>query len=186
MEAATRLFARKGYYATSIADLSASVEVTKGALYHHFENKEAIFFAVIEKIRTMWTKIVARDVLKSRDALERLSRLVDNHARLIVENESFCLVVNALMMEMDGVNPAFLSALYQIYIELAGFIEQIIRKGQDSHQIRSDIDPRLMALTTVGMLRGIGCSRPIFQRMDVDFQALMETLKKVLIASLKP
>ena len=51
---ATRLFARKGYFATSIADLAAAAEVTKGAIYHHFENKESVFFAVIENIRLTW------------------------------------------------------------------------------------------------------------------------------------
>ena len=51
IEAATQLFVRKGFYGTSISDLAQATDLTKGALYHHFENKEAIFFAVIESVR---------------------------------------------------------------------------------------------------------------------------------------
>ncbi|MEW5816884.1 MAG: TetR/AcrR family transcriptional regulator [Spirochaetota bacterium] len=183
---ATRLFIRKGFYATSIADLARSVKVTKGALYHHFENKDAIFFAVIETIRKTWKDGVARGVLKSKDALTRLAVLLDNHARLMAQNETFCLVLNSLMMEMEGVNPAFIITLQEIYVELVRFIEQIIRKGQTARQIRSDLDAKLTAFHIVGMLRGTGCSRPIFARLDVDYLSLIETLKKVLLSGLKP
>lgn len=184
--AATRLFARKGYYATSIADLAEAVEVTKGALYHHFENKEAIFFAVVEKIRHAWWNVVARDVLKARDGMSRMSRLMDNHARLIAENESYCLVLNSMMMEMEGVNPDFLSTLQSVYVELASFIEQIVRKGQTAGQLRSDIDAKQTALTMVGILRGTGCSRPIFERLGVDYVEIVETSKKLVLSGLKP
>jgi AcrR family transcriptional regulator len=183
---ATRLFVRKGYSATSITDLSNAVEVTKGALYHHFENKEAIFFAVIDDIRATWRDVVAREVIGSRGALERLERLFDQQARFLSKNESFCLVLNGLMTEREGVNPSVLEAVQEVYAELTRFIEVIISKGQASLQIRTDLDARLTALTIVGMLRGTGCSRPLSERMEVDYAAMMETLKLVMIRGLSP
>ena len=46
IEAAAQLFVRKGFYGTSIADLAQATGLTKGALYHHFENKDAIFDSI--------------------------------------------------------------------------------------------------------------------------------------------
>jgi AcrR family transcriptional regulator len=183
--AAARLFVRKGFSATSIADLSRAVKVTKGALYHHFASKEAIFFAVIETIRSAWRSAVAREVVGSRDAVARLETLLDSHARFLEANEAFCLVLNGLMMEMDGVNPRYLSALQEVYGELARFIESIVRKGQSAGQIRTDIDAKLASLAVVGMLRGTGCSRPKTERALVDYTTLMGTLKKVLVDGLR-
>jgi len=184
--AAMRLFVRKGFYATSIADLAEAVEMTKGALYHHFENKDAIFFAVIEAIRKTWREMVGRDVLKPRNALDRLGALLDSHARLIEENEAFCLVLSGLITEMEGVNPAFLKKLQQIYADLISFIEQIVGKGKEAGQLRSDLDPKLTALAIVGTLRGTGCSGPIFRRLGVDYREMMQSAKRILLKGLEP
>jgi AcrR family transcriptional regulator len=182
---ATRLFARKGYFATSIADIATAVEVTKGALYHHFTSKEELFFAVLENIRQTWEGTVARKVAESSDAVAALSALIEGHTLLFKENEYFCLALNAMMMEMEGVNPAFHSALQEIYVEFTEFMAEMLEKGQAAHQIRADLDPRVLAFTLVGTLRGAGCSRAMFERMDADFAAMMDALKKVIIAGLK-
>jgi AcrR family transcriptional regulator len=42
-------FGRKGFYSTSVADLAQATGLTKGVLYHHFENKDALFFAVVQR-----------------------------------------------------------------------------------------------------------------------------------------
>ncbi len=182
--AASRLFVRKGFAATSIADLAKAVKLTKGALYHHFESKEAIFFAVVESVRTAWSHSVAREVAGSRDAQSRLETLLDSHARFLQSNESFCLVMNGLMMEMEGVNPRYLGALQQVYAEMARYIQQIVKKGQAAGQIRGDIDAELIALSIVGTLRGTGCSRPKAERERVDYVTLMEAVKKMLVGGL--
>jgi AcrR family transcriptional regulator len=49
VKAAKELFAARGYAGTSIEDVLARVGVSKGALYHHFPSKEALFQAVFEE-----------------------------------------------------------------------------------------------------------------------------------------
>ena len=182
---ATKLFLRKGFFATSIADLAAAVDVTKGALYHHFESKEAIFFAVVGTIKKTWRDTVAREVIGSRDPIQRLETLLESHARFLENNESFCLVLNGLMMEMEGIKPKYLAELQSAYAEMALFIEQILRKGQRSGVLRSDVEPKLASLAIVGMLRGTGCARPISERMKYDYDAAMDILKKIVIQGLR-
>jgi AcrR family transcriptional regulator len=48
LDEATRLFAMRGYAATSLEDVAAASQVTRGAVYHHFEGKRALFEAVLE------------------------------------------------------------------------------------------------------------------------------------------
>ena len=47
---ALRLFAQKGYEATSIFDIAHELEITKGAIYKHFKNKQDILNAIISKM----------------------------------------------------------------------------------------------------------------------------------------
>lgn len=48
--AARRLFSRRGYAGTSLDEVCERARVTKGALYHHFQNKEDLFIAVLEEV----------------------------------------------------------------------------------------------------------------------------------------
>ncbi len=48
---ALRLFAQKGYEATSIFDIAQELQITKGAIYKHFKNKQDILDAIISKMK---------------------------------------------------------------------------------------------------------------------------------------
>jgi AcrR family transcriptional regulator len=50
VDEARMLFARRGYHAASLDEICAGAGVTKGALYHHFKNKEDLFLAVLDDI----------------------------------------------------------------------------------------------------------------------------------------
>ena len=184
IQAATELFARKGFYGTSIAHLAQAVGLTKGALYHHFENKDALFFAVIASMRDDWNREVGHAVVQGEGAITRLSILLDEHTRLLNKNDMFCLVLSNLMAEMEEANPEYAAVIREIYEELTGFIERIIKKGQRTGELRSDLDARLFAFSIVGVLRGIGCY-PMLGQMGADRMAMTETLKQMLFEGIR-
>ncbi len=59
VDAAEQLFAEHGYQATSLEAIVAGADVTKGALYHHFSGKQAIFEAAFERVEARATQGVA-------------------------------------------------------------------------------------------------------------------------------
>lgn len=69
---ATGLFAAAGYEATSIETVLAASGVSRGALYHHFENKEALFVAVFE---TVEARIAQATVDASRGIADRVEAM---------------------------------------------------------------------------------------------------------------
>ncbi len=52
LDEATRLFATRGYAGTSLEDVASASQVTRGAVYHHFAGKQALFEAVIDRQET--------------------------------------------------------------------------------------------------------------------------------------
>ena len=59
VEVAERLFTAHGYSATSLDAIAAGADVTKGALYHHFSGKQAIFEAAFERVQARATTGIA-------------------------------------------------------------------------------------------------------------------------------
>ncbi|GAA4431879.1 TetR/AcrR family transcriptional regulator [Actinokineospora soli] len=49
LEAATRRFATDGFTATGLEDIAGDIQATRGAVYHHFASKRAVFEAVLEE-----------------------------------------------------------------------------------------------------------------------------------------
>src|SRR5262245_34882164 len=52
VDVATRLFAARGYEATSIEAVLQETGMSRGSLYHHFAGKDALFSAVLERLET--------------------------------------------------------------------------------------------------------------------------------------
>ncbi|ALG08885.1 TetR/AcrR family transcriptional regulator [Kibdelosporangium phytohabitans] len=52
LAAATRRFAAQGFAGTSLEDVAADIQATRGAIYHHFANKTALFEAVFDQLET--------------------------------------------------------------------------------------------------------------------------------------
>lgn len=60
VDVAEQLFTAHGYTATSLDAIVAGADVTKGALYHHFSGKQAIFEAAFERVESRATTGIAR------------------------------------------------------------------------------------------------------------------------------
>ena len=71
VEVATELFTEQGYAGTSLDEIVAGARVTKGALYHHFSGKQALFEAVFEKVEDDASKRIRKAVRATNDPWER-------------------------------------------------------------------------------------------------------------------
>lgn len=67
VDSAKSVFAIKGYAATSIDDINNAAKVTRGALYHHFENKTDIFRAVFEEKEQELVEVITTAAARAAD-----------------------------------------------------------------------------------------------------------------------
>jgi len=71
VDVATELFTDRGYAGTSLDEIVAGARVTKGALYHHFSGKQALFESVFEKVEESAARAIHRAVRGNRDPFEK-------------------------------------------------------------------------------------------------------------------
>jgi AcrR family transcriptional regulator len=95
IEAAQRLFTEQGYTATATADIVAAAQVTRGALYHHFQDKEDLFRAVLEATEAETVQRVAA-AAQGGTPLAQLHAAIDAFFEICLDP-----VVQRIMLE-DG------------------------------------------------------------------------------------
>jgi AcrR family transcriptional regulator len=72
VETATRLFATDGYAATSIEAVLRKCDVSRGALYHHFPSKQALFEAVFEGVEAQVAQRILASAGRAKDPIDAL------------------------------------------------------------------------------------------------------------------
>ncbi len=185
MEAASRLFARHGFYGTSMADLALETGLTRAAFYHHFESKKALFFAVVQSAKEKWAEAVGEKAIQAPKPLDELLIPFASQARLLGEAPTLRLVIMGLTAVMEEANPRWLADLQGVYLGLVESVEATIRDGQNRQQVRRDVDGRLIALNLIGLLHGVSCFG-ILADLGLDPETVINAAGPVILDGLRP
>lgn len=81
-QAALRLFLNEGYHATTMQQLVAATDVSKGAFYHYFDSKEALFLHAVETYLVAHYEQFAWEELAQEELAAAEARIADHYARL--------------------------------------------------------------------------------------------------------
>jgi TetR/AcrR family fatty acid metabolism transcriptional regulator len=150
LDAAVRVFARKGYHESRVGDVAKDAGVAYGLVYHYFESKEAVLEAVF---REAWGRLLAalREAEESdQSAPERLSTVVKIVLRTWRDDPD---LVRLLVREITR-SPQLQREIDEIAQAFA-VLERIVASGQAEGTIRTDVDPRLAAWMLYGALEEI-------------------------------
>lgn len=134
LDCAQELFFTAGYEATTIADIIARAGVSKGGFYHHFDSKEALFEALIERL----IEAVLADVQETLEApgLDALTRLNTffahaRHWKIDTAANIRGLMEAALRADNDALYHRVTMAMARVMTPvLTALIEQGMRDGQ--------------------------------------------------------
>lgn len=77
LRTAARLFATRGYERTSIADLVEACELSRGAIYHYFDSKEAILFAMLDSLVRSLLANLEQAAGSGGEPLEKFERAIE-------------------------------------------------------------------------------------------------------------
>jgi AcrR family transcriptional regulator len=86
MTAAARLFARRGYHAVGINDISGELGLTGPAFYRHYPSKEALLIAVLDDAITAHLEDAVDLVRSINDPVEALQAMVANHVQFVLNH----------------------------------------------------------------------------------------------------
>jgi AcrR family transcriptional regulator len=158
LHAAAQLFRERGYDAASMNDLAAALNLSKGALYHHFQSKDEILFHIMEHAMDITEEQVKKPVLLLTDAQERLRACIRLHIHVVLQTRDREITV---MLHENHPLPAeyrrLINARKKEYVH---FVERLIEDAQhaDAQHARtstSRVTPKAAAFALLGMINWI-------------------------------
>lgn len=163
LEAAEGLFAEKGFDAVSMSAIAALANTSKPNIYHHFENKNALYFAIVKKAVSRTTALL--DAIE--DAPGTFSQhLVDfssGHLNNILENVKSTQLV--LREALSGGSERGREISRHVFKDVFSRLIDMIEKGQLKDEFRKDIDPTLAAFMIISLNSFYFQSKPVMQYM---------------------
>jgi len=131
----------KGYQNASIDDILANTQVTKGAFYYHFKNKDEMGLAIINELMKPALTESFSELLKNHDnPLDSIYNLIYH---LLIENDflkvEYGCPASNFTQEMTPWNETFSKALNKITQEWIDTMTTVIKKGQESGSVRKNV-----------------------------------------------
>ncbi|HWE51663.1 MAG TPA: TetR/AcrR family transcriptional regulator [Bryobacteraceae bacterium] len=97
LRAARKVFARDGFERARLEDIAEEAGKTRGAIYAHFEDKEAVFFAIFEEDAARAQKHLALDLNPATSEEDRFEAMVAHFKSIIKEDDRMLLTLEFKM-----------------------------------------------------------------------------------------
>ena len=131
-ETSMKLFAEKGYDATSIEEITATVGVAKGTLYYHFSSKEEIFNFLIEEGIKLLQNSIEIKTAKLDNYIDKLKAIILIQIKIVNKYEDFITILLSQFYGKEARNQMCQKHIYE-YINK---IEKIVEEGMNEGQIK--------------------------------------------------
>lgn len=174
------LFNTKGFEGTSLADLTRSTGLTKGALYGNFYNKEDLameaFKYAVRKVKELVRERVDRETTYKK----QLRAMLDFFAEYVFHPPvpGGCPLLNTAIQADDEL-PGIRRVVVKELMSTVMFIYNLLNKGIKAGEFKKDVNSRELAYTMFCMVEGaIMFSR--VERSDEPMKIVIRHCKKLL------
>ena len=130
LDAALKLFAQKGYAATTVREIVDTVGITAPSLYYYFGNKEGLYMELMQTHCAQIDSVLESHLHTSASARNRLKNLVDKIFLHVIEDKDFFRLI--LPYTMDRLRARLIVILFPIMSSFTQRFERLLKKA--SHQ----------------------------------------------------
>jgi TetR/AcrR family acrAB operon transcriptional repressor len=183
LASALALFARKGYEHTTFTDVAARLKMTKGAVYWHFESKQALLLALVDEMLAKFHRQISELLPPGETSFEGLSfpvvadMMVRNALRILEDPKgtAFFLLIHEQIKWADASmtdvrNDLMRNPRFGPWAAFKTAVANDVRAGR----VRPDVDPVQVASVCMAIWDGLVHSR-IANLLQCDFK---DTLSK--------
>ena len=149
LRAATRVFARNGYFNSKVADIARAADVADGTVYLYFKSKEEILHSIFDQ-NVEEAIGAARSLIEGiSDPREKLRRVASLHLERLGADRNLAVVFQVELRGSTKFMREFSAAGFAEYLAL---LRQIFEEGQAAGVFRNQVNSKLAAKILFGAL----------------------------------
>lgn len=146
LDGALDVFARKGYHRAIVDDIVRASGTSKGAVYHHFPNKEAVFAALVDDFAELLVSRVASVVSARHGALAKVDGALTAALTTFADNEQLARLI---LLEAVSLGPAYQRKRAEVVARFAALIQGYLDEAVADGSLPA-VDTRVATLAWLG------------------------------------
>lgn len=155
LEAATQLFSERGYRDTSIEDIASAADISRSSLFWHFESKDGLLHAVVEDFSRSWEKVILA-VGNQYRGLAAAETTIRAHAQHFETQPTMARLAVVLWGEAHSAESELAQIFNELSNDLSNALAAWLAQAIEGGEIRSDVDPRGVAVVVVAAIQAMG------------------------------
>ena len=184
IEAAKRVFVRKGYEAASMSDIAREAEIGRTALHYYFRTKERLFEAIFGQLMGTLLPNIERIMQMQTSMLEKIPLIIEQYLSIVRANPSFPLfIVNELNRDPENVYRTVMKNPERIQ-PILGLKQQIEREMEEGILRKMpvlDIVSSVVSLVVFPMLVKDPLTSIFLQGDAGQFDQFVENRKELIV-----
>lgn len=151
LQAALQVFAEKGYHRALVDDIVRVSHTSKGAVYHHFPNKEALFLALVDEFSGRLADAVAQAIGGAEGALAKVEAALSAGLETFARHRE---LAHLLLLESVSLGPAYQAKRLEVHDRFAAMIRAHLDEAVAEGSIPK-IDTHVATLAWLGALNEV-------------------------------
>ncbi len=170
LDAAVRVFAKKGYHGAKVAEIAKRAGIADGTVYLYFRNKEDILASLFDEVMERHIAQARVELKGAKGAAAKLRLVAQHHLKLFSGNRDLAVVFQVELRQSTKFLERFTASWLQDYF---GVLQDVIAQGQREGSIRADLPKKLATKALFGILDEMVTSWTL-GRKDYDVGNLAE------------
>ena len=180
--AATKVFAKKGFYQSKISEIAKEAKVADGTIYIYFENKDDILISLFEEqmkgvIDNMEVQISGID-----DPARKLERFASTHLDLIEKNQDMAEIIQVELRQSGKFMKEYKNEKFIQYLDI---IENIISEGQKRGIFKEDVIPKVAKRAFFGALDEVSRFWVLSRRRQYDIRTVARQISEYFLNGIR-
>ena len=146
LQAALQIFAQKGYHRALVDDIVHASGTSKGAVYHHFPNKEALFLALVDELSARLAESIAEAIAGAHGALGKVEAALRAGLLTFAQHKDLARI---LLLESVSLGAAYEAKRAEVHGRFAdlirGYLDEAVSEGAIA-----PLDTRVATLAWLG------------------------------------
>ena len=182
LDAAIKVFARKGYFGAKVSEIARRAGVADGTIYLYFRNKEDILVSLFDEVMAEHIERAREEIGSLAGAPARLRAIAAHHLRLFGGNRDLAVVFQVELRHSTRFLERFTASWLQDYFALLG---EVIEQGQREGSLRSDLPRKVATKAFFGALDEMVTSW-ILGRKDYDLAQVADPVVDLFLNGAGP